>query len=107
MEKLNLNILPLKNGCASLGADTTAQAARETRPLTMTLGPHYSHKSKNTVIKLGDHNIILGRPFLSHVAARVEGDDCWVPTRHGPMALPLWVSRAHAQVKLLQVSQRE
>ena len=92
VENLNLEILPLKNGCVSLGADTTAQAAGETRPLTMTLGPHCSHKSKYTVIELGDHDIVLGRPFLSYVAARVEGDDCWVPTRHGPMALPRWVS---------------
>jgi len=107
VENLNLEILPLKNGCVSLGADTTAQAAGETRPLTMTLGPHCSHKSKYTVIELGDHDIVLGRPFLSYVAARVEGDDCWVPTRHGPMALPRWVSRAHAPVKLLLVSRRE
>jgi hypothetical protein len=86
VEKFNLEILPLKNGCVSLGADTTAQAAGETRPLTMTLGSHCSHRSKSTVIELGDHNIILGRPFLSHVAARVEGDECWIPTKwtHGP-----------------------
>ena len=60
VENLNLNILPLKNGCVSLVADTTAHAAGETRPLTMTLGPHCSHKSKYTVIELGDHNIVLG-----------------------------------------------
>ncbi len=41
------------------------------------------------------------------MAARVEGDDCWIPTRHGPVALTRWVSRAHAPVKLLQVSRRE
>ncbi len=50
----------------------TAQAAGETKPLTMTLGLHCSHKSKYTVIKLGDHNIVPGRPFLRHtIAARV------------------------------------
>ncbi len=75
MEEFNLEILPLKNGCVSLGADMTAQAAGETRPLTMTLGSHCSHRSKYAVIKLGAHYIILGRPFLSHVAARVKGDD--------------------------------
>ncbi len=44
------------------------------------------------MIELGDHNIVLGRPFLSSMAARVKGDDCWIPTRHGPVALPQWVS---------------
>ena len=59
------------------------------------------------MIELGDHDVVLGRPFLSYMAARVEGDDCWVPTRHGPIALPRWVSRAHAPVKLLRISMRE
>ncbi len=89
VEKLKFKNLPLKNGCVSLGADIASQAAGETRPLTMTLGPSCSHKSRYTMIELGDHNIILGLIFLSHMAARVEGDDCWVPTRHGPVALPL------------------
>ena len=51
--------------------------------------------------------MVLGLPFLSYMAARVEGDDCWIPTRCGPVALPQWVSRAHAPVKLLLVSRRE
>ena len=59
------------------------------------------------MIELGDHDVVLGRPFLSHMAAKVEGDDCWIPTRHGPVALPRWVSRAHAPVKLLRISMRE
>ncbi len=59
------------------------------------------------MIELGDHDVVLGRPFLSPLAARVKGDDCWIPTRHGLVALPQWVSRAHAPVKLLLVSMRE
>ena len=50
VEDLKLEILPLKKGCVSLKADTTTQAAGETRPLTMTLGPNCSHKGKFTVI---------------------------------------------------------
>ncbi len=38
--------------------------------------------------ELGDHDIILGRPFLSHMAARVEGDDCWIPTLKGQRPYP-------------------
>ncbi len=53
--ELKLDVLPLKNRCVSLGADTTAQEAGETRPITMTLGPSCSHRSKYTVIELGDH----------------------------------------------------
>ncbi len=60
VEKLKLEIIPLKNRCVSLGADTTARAAGEIRPLTMTLRPSCSHKSRYTVIELGDHDIILG-----------------------------------------------
>ncbi len=93
---LNLDIYPLKNGCVSLGADMTAQLTGETGPLTMTTGPSASHKSKFPVIELV-HDFILGRPFLSYVAA----SNCWVPTLHGPVAFPQWVSHAHARVKLL------
>ncbi len=50
--ELKLDVLPLKNRYVSLGTDTTTQAAGETRPLTMTLGPNCSHKSRYTVIKL-------------------------------------------------------
>ncbi len=61
--------------------------------MMMILGPSCFHKSRYPVIKLGNHNTIQGPPFLSHMAARVEVDDCWIPTRHGPVALPQWVSR--------------
>ncbi len=71
VENLKLEVLPLKNWCVSLGTDTTAQAAGETRPLTMTLGPNCSDKSRYTVIELEDHDLILCRPFLSYMAARV------------------------------------
>ena len=64
--ELKLDVLPLKNGCVSLGADTTG----EMRPITMTLGPSCSHRCKSTVIELGDHDVVLGGPFLSHMAAR-------------------------------------
>ncbi len=60
VQELKLDIFPLKNGCVSLGVDTTAQAAGETKPLTMTLEPSCSHKSRYTVIELGDHDIVLG-----------------------------------------------
>ncbi len=70
--KLNL----VKNGCVSLGADTTAQAVRGDQ------APDHDPS------KLGDHSIILGRPFLSYVAASVEADDYWVPTRHGQWPYP-------------------
>ncbi len=52
VQNLNLHV--------SLGADNTAQAVGENKPLTMTLGPKCSHKNKYTVIEIGDHSIILG-----------------------------------------------
>ena len=69
---MKLDVLPLKNGCVSLGADTTAQAAGETRPITMTLGPSCSHRSKYIVIELGDHDVVLGLPFLSYGCKGLE-----------------------------------
>jgi hypothetical protein len=86
---------------------------REKRPIPPKVQPHQgpywggvhcSHKSRYIVIKPGDHDIILGQCFLSYMAARDEGDDCWIPW---PVALPQWVSQAHAPVKLLLVSRRE
>ena len=88
-------------------AGSEASALGETKVVTWSIGSVLKHKSKFTVLDLGDYDVILGRPFQKFVQARIEGDDVFVPTRRGYQALPRWVGQKGTKPKLIRLSRLE
>eukprot|EP00961_Rhodomonas_salina_P231450 3126319-Rhodomonas_salina.1 len=72
------------------GSEVTALGERE--PVTMAIGHTCKHKSRYTVLNLGDYDVILRHPFQKFVNAKIEGDDCLVPSNQGWQTLPRWAA---------------
>lgn len=58
-------------------------------------------------MNLREYDVILGRPFLHYLGAKIEGDDCLVPSKRGWQALPRWASDPTGKVKLVRLSRSE
>jgi hypothetical protein len=84
-------------------AENKAQAEGETKPLTMEIGHHCKHRSVYTVLDLGDYDVILGRPFQNYSGARIDPNECQVPTRRGWQKLPSWAASPSKKVKLIRL----
>ena len=89
----------------SEGSEATAQG--ESEPLTMTSGRMCKHRSRYTILNIGEYDVILGRPFLKFMGAKVEGDNCLVPSRRGWQSLPVWASEPTGKTKLVRLSRTE
>eukprot|EP00961_Rhodomonas_salina_P262305 3544745-Rhodomonas_salina.1 len=66
----------------------------------MAIGSTCKHKSRYTVLNLGDYDAILGRPFQKLVNARIKGDDCQVPSKLGWQTLPRWAAGPGQKIQL-------
>eukprot|EP00961_Rhodomonas_salina_P051180 686769-Rhodomonas_salina.1 len=58
----------------------------------MEIGCHCKHRSFYTVLDLGDYDVILGRPFQNCTGARIDPNECQVPTRHRWQKLSAWAA---------------
>eukprot|EP00961_Rhodomonas_salina_P116584 1569302-Rhodomonas_salina.1 len=66
----------------------------------MAIGCTCKHKSQNTVLNLGDYDAIIRCPFQKFVNAKIELDDCQVPSRLGWQTLPRWAARPGQKIQL-------
>eukprot|EP00961_Rhodomonas_salina_P016150 217379-Rhodomonas_salina.1 len=73
----------------------------------MAIGRTCKHKSRYTVLHLGDYDAILGCPFQKFVNAKIEGDDCQVPSRRGRQTLPRWAAGPGQNIQLVRLSREE
>lgn len=105
--KLSTRALPKKVKVNLGSGGSCAYVKDETTLLTSTLGPAGTRKSRYTVLDLGEYDIILGRPFQKSTASRIEGDDVYLPSKHGYQPVPRWVNPRVHKTKVVKTSYRE
>eukprot|EP00961_Rhodomonas_salina_P001655 23030-Rhodomonas_salina.1 len=66
----------------------------------MAIGHTCKHKSSYTVLNLGNDDAILWCPFQKFVNAKIEGNDCQVPSKLGWQTLPRWAARPGQKIQL-------
>eukprot|EP00961_Rhodomonas_salina_P279257 3772556-Rhodomonas_salina.1 len=75
-----------RSATVTMGTDgSEVTASGETEPLTMSLGQLCKHRSRYTILNLGDYDVILRRPFQNFrvVKARISVTRCEIPTKLG------------------------
>lgn len=72
--EFNLTVIPLDgNSTIAMGtADAEAVATGETQPLSFQATSLCQHKTKFTILNLGDYDIILGWPFQRYTKAVIQ-----------------------------------
>jgi len=95
----------LKGESVSMGEDQAVTIIEgETSPLCLSIGPYCKHRSVFTILKLGDYDLILGRPFQKYSQCTLEQDDWKIPTKNGWKILPKWIISPTKQLRVMKVS---